>query len=139
MIRSIIIPYVQRKRSELKLSPNYPALAIYDEFKAQLTSAVFSLLEANDIVVVKVPPNCTDRLQPMDLSVNKAVKDFLRKQFQTWYSLEVEKLCQTGGNFTPVDLRMSRMKPHCAAWLVGAYHYYKTMLRWPRMDLGLQG
>lgn len=125
-IRTIIIPYVQRKQSELKLSPNYPALAIYDEFKAQLTSAVFSLLEANGIFVVKVPPNCTDRLQPMDLAVNKAVKDFLRKQFQTWYSLEVEKLCQTGENFTPVDLRMNKMKPLGAAWLVGAYYYLQN-------------
>lgn len=62
----------------------------------------------------------------MDLAVNKAVKDFLRKQFQTWYSLEVEKLCQTGGNFTPVDLRMSKMKPLGAAWLVGAYHYLQN-------------
>ena len=46
------------------------------------------------LFVVKVPPNCTDRLQPMDLSVNKAVKEFLRKKFQQWYSSEVESLCR---------------------------------------------
>ena len=81
-IHQIILPYVQAKRKDLKLHPTHPALVIYDEFKGQLTPAVFTLLEENDILVVKVPPNCTDRLQPMDLSVNKAVKDFLRRKFQ---------------------------------------------------------
>jgi len=64
----------------------HTALAIYDEFKGQLTPAIFSLLETNNIMVVKVPENCTDRLQAMDLSVNKALKEFLRKIFQIWYS-----------------------------------------------------
>ena len=91
-IHQIILPYVQAKRKDLKLHPTHPALVIYDEFKGQLTPAVFTLLEENDILVVKVPPNCTDRLQPMDLSVNKAVKDFLRRKFQVWYSKEVEKV-----------------------------------------------
>jgi len=81
-INNIIVPYIQRKRKDLKLASNYPALAIYDKFKGQLTPGIFFVLDANRIFVVKVPPNCTDCLQPMDLSVNKAVKEFLRKKFQ---------------------------------------------------------
>ena len=53
-INNIIVPYVQRKRKDLKLASNYPALAIYDEFKGQLTPRIFSLLDANHIFVVKV-------------------------------------------------------------------------------------
>ena len=52
-INNIIIPYIQRKRKELKLSPSHPALSIYDEFKGQLTPDIFSLLEANQVFVVK--------------------------------------------------------------------------------------
>jgi len=37
---------------DLKLAYNYPALAIYDEFKGQLTPGIFSLLDANQIFVV---------------------------------------------------------------------------------------
>ena len=125
-INNIVIPYIQRKRKELKLSPSHPALAIYDEFKGQLTPGIFSLLEANQVFVVKVPPNCTDRLQPMDLSVNKAVKEFLRKKFQNWYSGEMESLCRTNGSFTPVDLRMSKLKPLGADWLVKAHQYLRN-------------
>ena len=75
-IQKVILPYIKAKRKDMKLCPTHPALAIHDEFIGQLIPAVFTLLEENDILVVKVPSNCTDRLQPMDLVVNKAVKDF---------------------------------------------------------------
>ena len=42
-IRKVILPYIQRKRRELNLQDNHPALVIYDEFKGQLTDAVHSL------------------------------------------------------------------------------------------------
>jgi len=39
-------------------------------------------LEDNNILYVTMPNNCTDRLQPLDLSVNKPAKDFLQSKFQ---------------------------------------------------------
>ena len=47
-----------------------------DNFKGQITSAVTELME-EDIHVVLLPPNTTDSLQPMDLTVNG--KGFLKK------------------------------------------------------------
>ena len=47
------------------------------------------LLEEHNIHVIKLPPNCTDQLQSMDLSVNKAVKKSLRGYFNEWYSEQV--------------------------------------------------
>lgn len=127
-IQRIILAYVKAKWKDLKLCPTHPALAIYDEFKGQLTPAVFTLLEENDILVIKVPPNCTNRLQSMDLAVNKAVKDFLRRKFQIWYSREVEQLHQTSapGSFTPVDLCMSTLKPLGVKWLGDVYRYLQS-------------
>ena len=74
--------YVKCKHLELKLSVDHSALAIFDVFKGQMTEVVFSMLEENNIHVVKVPPIGTDRLQPMDLSVNKSVKEFMCRKFQ---------------------------------------------------------
>ena len=48
------------------------------KFTGQNTEQVLKLLESNYIHFVQVPVNCTDRLQPLDISVNKAAKDFLR-------------------------------------------------------------
>ena len=47
------------------------------------------MLEDLDIDTVFVPANCSGELQPLDLSVNKPVKDFLRAKFQDWYANEI--------------------------------------------------
>ncbi len=50
----------------------------------------------------------------MDLSVNKPVKDRLKRLFQMWYALQVEKqiLQNPGKPISPIDLRLSIIKPH---------------------------
>ena len=60
-----------------------------DNFSAQCTDDVLELLERHNIDTVLVPPNCTDELQPMDLSINKPVKDILKNEFHQWYSDEI--------------------------------------------------
>ena len=88
-IHNIIIPYVQKTQSEMKLSPTQPALVIFDVFRGQTVPEVLELLEENHIYVVFVPSNCTDKLQPLDLSVNKSAKDHLRQKFRKWYAEKV--------------------------------------------------
>ena len=73
-VENIIVPYVEARRTSFE--DDTPALVIMDNFKGQITSAISELLEANNIPVVLLPPNTTDSLQPMDLSVNKPAKDF---------------------------------------------------------------
>ena len=60
-----------------------------------------------------MPANCTDCLQPLDLSVNKAAKEFLRKQFNV-------KPMQS------IDLRLSVVKPLGARWMISLYDYFKA-------------
>ena len=62
-----------------------------DNFKGQVTSSVVSLLTDNNILVCYIPPNTTDKLQPMDLTVNKPAKDFLKQKFQEWYPDQILK------------------------------------------------
>ena len=123
-IENIILPYVSKKREEHG-QPNQTALVIFDELKGQVTDDIFSMLDSNNIQVVKIPPNCTDRLQPMDLSINKPVKRLFMNKFQKWYAEEVKKGNGQPESVVPVNLRISIMKPLGAAWLVGAYNYIK--------------
>ena len=51
-----------------------------------ICDSVHTLLERNKILQVHVPNNCTDLLQPLDLSVNKPFKDKLRSKFTEWYT-----------------------------------------------------
>ena len=69
-IKLMIVPYMDDARERLGLSPTHTRLVILDEFKGQTTPKVLSLLQEFHLMYVIVPPNCTDRLQPLDASVN---------------------------------------------------------------------
>ena len=124
---STMIEYVnaRRVREDLNLSQDHPALAIYDSFKGQLTDEINELLETNSILDVTVPANCTDRLQPLDISLNKAVKDILRREFQVWYSekLSIQLDDELEGDPIDVSLTSAAMKTEGAKWLVRMFEY----------------
>ena len=65
-VHSVLVPYIVDTRTKLTLPQSFPALAIFDHFSGQLTKCVKDVLESSNILFVDVPPNCTDRLQPMD-------------------------------------------------------------------------
>ena len=125
-LHKILIPYIDEKRKELKLSTDYPALVLFDKFAGQGTQELYNILEFNHINFVVVPANCTDRLQPLDVSVNKPVKEFLRKQFHSWYGGKICKQLNKGTERVPIDLKLSTMKPLGAQWMIKLQDYLKT-------------
>ena len=70
-------------------------MVIYDTFKGQYTLAILELLEESNIDFVLIPANCTDRLQPLDVSVNKVAKNFLHDQFQRWHAEQIQQQVYT--------------------------------------------
>ena len=77
-----------------------------------------------------MPSNCTGLFQHLDLSVNKPLKDPLRRSFQSWYSEQVSK--QQEERKVPenidvkVDTRLSIIKPLSARRITSAYDYVQS-------------
>lgn len=105
------------------MDSKHTGLVILDEFKGQTTTRVLNLLQSNDFMYVIVPPNCTDRLQPLDVSVNRAAKQFLRSKFENWYADNIVAQKDTGKEIEPVDMRLSIVKPIAAKWMIDLYNY----------------
>ena len=118
----ILLPFIKKKKESMGLEEDHLCLTIFDVFRGQQTPAFRELLEKNNIDHVNVPANCTDKLQPLDLSVNKPLKDEMKKRFQAWYAEEVEKQLVSGTDIkdVKVDTRTSILKPKSANWLIGA-------------------
>lgn len=122
-IQEIIIPYVKNMRDVI--GEDRSALLIMDNFTGQSTIEVHRLLESNNIFTCYIPPNCTDRLQPMDLSVNKAVKNHMREKFESWYADQVASAI-TGSDdsdIEPIKYPLPVMRELGAQWLASMHEY----------------
>ena len=124
-INKIILPYICNKHKQLKLPPDQHAVLIFDNFQGQCTSKLLSLLDASNVNVILIPLNCTDRLQPLDLSVNKAAKEFVHRQFHEWYAKQVCSQLQQNAKGSPIDLHLSVVKPLGAQWMLQLHDYLK--------------
>ena len=108
------------------LGSEHSALLLFNNFSAQCTPALLKTLDDNHINVVLLPPNCTDQLQPLDLSVNKPAKDFLQARwYQEWYGKQVcsqfEGKCERGA----IALILSVMKLIGGQWMISLYEHFK--------------
>ena len=121
-IKKMIITYDKTTRERLS-DPSQIAMVLFDVFKGQTTTAVHDLLEENNIIYEHIPSGFTDKLQPLDLLVNKSAKCYLREKFSTWYAEEV--ICQMDAGKQAaevhVDMCLSVMKEMSAKWLEGLY------------------
>jgi len=84
------------------------------------------LLKDSNIDVVFVPPNCTDMLQLLDLSVNKSAKDYLKSRFQQWYSDQIFEQHNDRTSLQPVKFPMQVMKLLGAQWMIDFYSYMQS-------------
>ena len=72
-IEKVMVPYIQRKKAEQNLLSSQ---------QAQCTSDIVKLLDHHAIDIIYVPANCNGELQPLELSANKPVKNFIKQKFQ---------------------------------------------------------
>lgn len=86
------------------------------------------MLAENQFLALKVPNNCTDWLQALDLSVNKAINDRLRHSFTTWYAAQVTLEIEARKSIQDVhvDTRLFIMTELQVKWIVSAYDYIRS-------------
>ena len=126
-IDEIILPYVQTQREKLGCE-DQTDLLIFDVFRGQTTDKVFKVLEDNHILVTKIPANMTHLFQPLDLTVNKAAKDFTKQKFSDWFTSQINTGLDNGRELDDIeiDYRLSVLKPLHAKWLISFYNYMTT-------------
>ena len=105
-------------------NPSQAALLIWDVFRGQKTTPVLDILKENNIITEYVPNNMTNYYQPLDCTINKWTKDFLKAKFSTWFSKQVQKHLDKGIALEDIDIRfqLTTMKPLHANWLIDLYN-----------------
>ena len=63
-----------------------------DSFRAHITDAVKKELRKANCDVAIIPGGCTSKIQPLDVSINRPYKSWMRCKFEHYLQSEVEKL-----------------------------------------------
>ena len=127
-IDEIILPHFQKEQAKLRCE-NQKALLIFNVFRGQTTNKIFKVLRDNHILVTKVPANMTHLFQPLDLTVNKAAKDYTKQKFSDWFTSQINTALENGQELDDIeiDYQMSILKHLHAKWLTSFYNYMTTM------------
>ena len=128
LIEEILVPYIEKVRQEENLPVSQKAFVIMDVFSGQITSVVLGCFKDSKIEVVCVPANMTYLLQPLDLTVNGYTKKVTSRMFSEWYSSQIMKQLDDGKELHDIniDLKLSKLKPLHAEWLVELYNQMST-------------
>ena len=112
LIPEIALPYVKRERRYLD-SESQPALLIIDVFRGLMTQPVLDLLKENDILPVQVLVNMTQIFQPLDLTVSRSAKSFVKQKLTEWYynKIKLQLEAETKLDGIEVKLTLTTLKP----------------------------
>ena len=126
-VETVIAPFLDDKRAALQLNKMHPVLAVFNCSHGQTTPEFSALLQKHNIIQVPVPAYCTDKLQPLDISINKPVKDEVRRRFQSWYAEKVSKQLRTVSiHEVRVDVSAAAIKSKSLVWFVSAWKSLST-------------
>ena len=126
-IDTVLVPFMVKQREKLQLPPDQAGLAIFDVFAVHRTDAVLKRLEECNIKQVFIPGGCTGELQPLDVAVNGCFKMEMKKCFTNWFASKVTaQLDSVDKENSPVDLRISVVKPVHANWLISTLQLLAT-------------
>ena len=79
-----------------------------DTFKGHSNDEVAKLCGKSNCVLIIGPHNLTNKFQPLDITVNKPAKSFIKDKYNVWYTEQVAKQLNEGK--TPADVEVWIMK-----------------------------
>ena len=67
-------------------SPSRKSLLVFDNHESHLCPNVLRFGKENGVEILTLPPHCSDRMQPLDVSVNRSVKLHYNDAAASWMS-----------------------------------------------------
>lgn len=124
---NVIFPYFKKVRKAVGYPDEQKSLVIMDTFKGQDNEDIAKLCKKNHCLLVIVPHNLTNKFQPLDLTVNKPAKCFIKDLYNTWYADQVADQLAKGKAPADVDVsvNLTVIKPLHAKWITQMYDYLK--------------
>ena len=82
IMNEVFIPYVKLRRQVLGLPEDAPAVLVVDGHNSRYNPPMLQKLKNNYIDLLIIPAHSSHRMQPLDLTLNKLVKDHYKTEFR---------------------------------------------------------
>lgn len=92
------------------------SLLTLDRFSAHISESSTKKFSENNVHTCVIPGGCTSILQPLDVCLNKPFKCHLRKSWQEYMLVEMEKLGNSGKTKVPPPSRQDIVNWIAIAW-----------------------
>ena len=94
-------------------------------FKGQDNGILKEFCSKSRFEIVIFPHDLTNKFQPLDLTINKAVKVFIQNQYNDWFSDQVARQVKRGIDPTNIKVlsKLSDLKPFHGSWIVDLYKH----------------
>ena len=67
------------------------SLIIMDTFNWQDNDEAAKICRENNCALIIIPHNLTNKFHPLDITVNKPAKSFIKDKYNMWYTEQVAK------------------------------------------------
>ena len=120
---------------EKKGRPNFVSDEVNND-RWKDNNEVIKLCRKSNCALIIVPHNLTNKFQPLDITINKPAKSFIKDKYNMWYTKQVAKQLNEGKAPADVEvsLNLSEIKPLHAKWIYEMYEYLRG-----RSDLVFNG
>ena len=82
----LLLIWLERIWLNLKFSENEKPILIFDQCRVHTTPTIIKFLTQKKITYEVIPAGTTGYLQPLDVSINKPLKNHIKDKFDKWYA-----------------------------------------------------
>jgi hypothetical protein len=131
LVTDIIAPYFNKKKAELNLPATQCSLWKIDCWSVHRSEEFRSWLKRHHptILLCFVPANCTGLFQPLDVGIQRPMKQCMKRSSHKDVVEEASALLNRGGSkeaadptVLKLDTTVGTLRNRCIGWMVDAYH-----------------
>jgi hypothetical protein len=122
-VRHILVPYFQCIVKELQLPSNQKMIWLLDCWSVHKSEAFLTWMKKEHprICVLFIPANCTSKLQPADVILQRPLKCAFSRCFKQWSAACIQEQLEGDVSRVQLDLRIGTLREELCTWLLQAW------------------
>lgn len=119
-VRCILVPYFEHVVKEMGLPQSQKMIWLLDCWSVHKSEAFLTWMkkEYPSICVLFIPANCTSKLQPADVVLQRPIKCGFTRCYKQWSSTCIQQQLENNVSDVQLDLKIGTLREELCTWLL---------------------